>query len=215
MAQDPFFLEPGDVAQFPEQWVYGGQTGADELSVVEVGNQSEAPFAGVLDPAGKSRGVQGGRSLAWRLVHPSPVLLQGHAMQEVEVKARINGRCEEVWNLYTDHVSWQEWSKIGKVRLTCEGEPAPNGVGCVRVISNGPISVEEKVLSFDSPRRMTYTIVRGGLPIKDHLGEVLFSDEGETTLIKANMGTTAGTARCGKRQPDPCRMTAAWSRSRE
>ncbi|MFP6626837.1 MAG: SRPBCC family protein [Deltaproteobacteria bacterium] len=104
-------------------------------------------------------------------------------MQEVEVKASINGRREEVWNLYTDHVSWQEWSKIGKVRLACEGQPAPNGVGCVRVISNGPISVEEKILSFDSPRRMTYTIVRGGLPIKDHLGEVVFSDEGETTLI--------------------------------
>jgi hypothetical protein len=40
------------------------------------------------------------------------------------------------------------------------------------------------VLSFDPPHAMTYRVVRGGLPIKNHLGEVRFEDDGAgATLV--------------------------------
>ena len=88
-----------------------------------------------------------------------------------------------MWDVYTDHVSWADWGRIGKVRLEREGTPAPNGVGCMRVISSGGISVYEEVMEFEPPRRMTYRVVRGGLPIKNHLGEVLFEEHGRATLV--------------------------------
>jgi len=107
-------------------------------------------------------------------------------MHTVKVERRINGPRTAVWEAYTDHVSWNDWARIGKVRLAREGDTARNGVGCVRVISNPGVSVEEEVLSFTPPERMTYTVVKGGIPIKDHLGEVVFEDQGDGTLVRWN-----------------------------
>ena len=104
-------------------------------------------------------------------------------MQYVEVKRVIDAPIDAVWARYTDHVSWTEWAGLGKVTLDRQGDPPPNGVGCVRAISSGGVKVVEEVLSFEPPRRMTYRIVRGGLPIKDHLGEVDFEPHGDRTLV--------------------------------
>jgi len=104
-------------------------------------------------------------------------------MQHVEVERTIAAPIEKVWSRYTDHVSWTEWAGMGKVHLEREGTPAPNGVGCVRVISSGGVKVFEEVLSFAAPQRMTYRVVRGGLPIRKHLGEVVFASQGNATKI--------------------------------
>jgi uncharacterized protein YndB with AHSA1/START domain len=104
-------------------------------------------------------------------------------MRRVEVHQRIAAPVESVWDRYTDHVSWNEWAGMGKVRLEREGTPAPNGVGCMRVISSAGVGVYEEILSFDRPRRMTYRVVKGGIPIKDHLGEVVFEPDGHGTLV--------------------------------
>lgn len=104
-------------------------------------------------------------------------------MQHVEVQQVIEAPLQAVWDRYTDHVSWTDWAGMGKVRLDREGVPAPNGIGCVRVISNGGVKVFEEVVSFDPPERMTYRVVKGGIPIKDHLGEVVFEAHERGTLV--------------------------------
>lgn len=76
------------------------------------------------------------------------------------------------------------WAGLGTVTLAREGTPPPNGVGCVRCISNaGFLRVYEEVFSFDPPRRMTYRVVKGGPGLKDHFGEVLFAPHNGGTLI--------------------------------
>lgn len=104
-------------------------------------------------------------------------------MQHVEVEGIVEAPVQAVWDRYTDHVSWTRWAGLGKVRLGREGTPPPNGVGCVRVISNLGIGVEEEVLTFEAPVRMTYRVVRGGLPMRDHLGEVFFEEHPRGTRI--------------------------------
>jgi len=107
-------------------------------------------------------------------------------MGTVCVTRAVDAPRERVWAVYTDHVSWQDWSRIGKVRLEREGTPTANGVGCVRVISSYGVSVHEEILSFDPPSRMTYRVVRGGIPIKNHLGEVVFDEDAVTgaTIVR-------------------------------
>jgi hypothetical protein len=95
----------------------------------------------------------------------------------------IEAPVQVVWDRYTDHVSWTEWAGLGTVRLERPGVPPPNGVGSVRVISNLGVQVFEEVVTFDPPRRMTYRVVRGGIPIKNHLGEVVFEAHPRGTLI--------------------------------
>jgi len=95
----------------------------------------------------------------------------------------IEASVQSVWDRYTDHVSWTEWAGLGTVRLERPGVPPPNGVGSVRVISNLGVQVFEEVVTFDPPRRMTYRVVRGGIPIKNHLGEVVFAAHPRGTLV--------------------------------
>lgn len=104
-------------------------------------------------------------------------------MHHVEVKQVIAAPPEVVWDRYTDYCSWTDWAGLGTVTLEREGRDHRNGVGCVRAVSTGGVRVFEEVLSFDPPRSMTYQVVRGGIPIKDHLGEVVFTSHGQGTLV--------------------------------
>jgi uncharacterized protein YndB with AHSA1/START domain len=104
-------------------------------------------------------------------------------MQHVEVSQYVDAPPEAVWARYTDHRSWTEWARIGTVTLDRQGTPPPNGVGCVRVISAGGTRSFEEVLGFEPPHRMTYTLRKGPAPIRDHLGEVVFTPEGSGTRV--------------------------------
>lgn len=94
-------------------------------------------------------------------------------MQQVEVHHHLRAPIERVWARYTDHASWTTWAGLGRVTLAREGTPAPNGSGCVRQFAAGGMGLQEEVLTFEPPHRMTYRICRGGGPIADHHGEVL------------------------------------------
>src|SRR5512143_2442416 len=103
-------------------------------------------------------------------------------MQHVEVVEQFPLPPEVVFDRYTDHVSWQRWAGLGRVTLARQGVPAPNGVGCVRVISTAGIGVHEEILSFERPRRMTYRLIKGPVPLRDHVGEVVFEPAAGTRV---------------------------------
>ncbi len=109
--------------------------------------------------------------------------MHASGVQHVDVQEVIAAPIDTVWARYTDHVSWTEWAGLGRVQLARQGVPPPNGVGAVRRISSFGVGVEEEVLTWDPPRRMTYRIVRDGLPLRDHLGEVLFTPEAGGTRV--------------------------------
>lgn len=104
-------------------------------------------------------------------------------MQKVEVTRRIPAPREAVWKQYTDWPSWSRWARIGKVRVDPKGRDDPNGVGAVRIISNGGISAYEEILVFQPPSRVEYRVIKGGLPMKDHHGWTLFEPDGEGTRV--------------------------------
>ena len=104
-------------------------------------------------------------------------------MYQLEVKRQIAGAPQQVFDAYTDHVSWSEWAGFGPARLAREGVPAPNGVGCVRVIGPALTAAHEEILSFEPPKRMTYTIVKGFPVIRNHFGEVDFEPRDGGTLV--------------------------------
>lgn len=91
---------------------------------------------------------------------------------------RIEGPPQRVWDVYTDHAGWADWGGMVSARIEREGDPPPNGRGCIRVLGPGPLAAVEEILSFDPPKRMTYRIIRGGVPLRDHFGEVDFEPVG-------------------------------------
>jgi uncharacterized protein YndB with AHSA1/START domain len=105
-------------------------------------------------------------------------------VQHVRIDRYVHGRPDAVFDTYTDHVGWAEWGGLSDASLEREGEPAPNGVGCVRVFGPPRFAAYEEVLEFARPKRMTYRVLRGGIPIKNHFGEVDFEAEGDGTRIR-------------------------------
>jgi len=104
-------------------------------------------------------------------------------VQHVEVQHQFRAPVERVFARYNDHVSWGSWSGLGRVRLAREGVPAPNGVGCVREFRTAGAKVQEEVLSYEPPHRMTYRLIRGPVPMADHLGEAVFESCDGGTLV--------------------------------
>jgi uncharacterized protein YndB with AHSA1/START domain len=99
-------------------------------------------------------------------------------MERVEVERVIPQPIERVFDRYTDHAGWSDWAGVGKVRLVQEGAPDRNGVGAVRAFASTP-GLREEVVLFERPSRMEYRVTAGPVPMKDHLGEVMFAREGE------------------------------------
>ena len=104
-------------------------------------------------------------------------------MHEIRVERELPVVREVAWERFTDHRSWVDWAGAMEVVLRNEGDPAPNGLGAIRVLRARGLAVEDEVTAFEPPKRLGYRLV-AGLPIRDHIGEVEFeaSDAG-TRLV--------------------------------
>ncbi len=101
-------------------------------------------------------------------------------MQHVEVTHRYDAAPQAIWDIYSDHARWREWGPMPGSRLVKEGSPDPNGTGAVRGFAGG---LREEILDFEPPKRMTYRVVAGLFPIKNHFGEVTLEPDGEGTRV--------------------------------
>jgi uncharacterized protein YndB with AHSA1/START domain len=93
---------------------------------------------------------------------------------------------EIVFDVLTDHRRYPEITPLRKAELEREGEPAPNGLGAIRVLSAlpGP-PMREEVIAYERPHRFSYTVL-SGLPFRDHVGTVeLTPSDGGTRVVYA------------------------------
>jgi uncharacterized protein YndB with AHSA1/START domain len=93
---------------------------------------------------------------------------------------------EIVFDVLTDHRRYTEITPLRRAELEREGEPAPNGLGAIRVLAAlpGP-PMREEVIGYDPPHRFSYTIL-SGLPFRDHVGTVeLTASDGGTQVVYA------------------------------
>jgi uncharacterized protein YndB with AHSA1/START domain len=93
---------------------------------------------------------------------------------------------EIVFDVLTDHRRYTEITPLRRAQLEREGEPEPNGLGAIRVLTAlpGP-PMREEVIAYERPRRFSYTVL-SGLPFRDHIGTVELSpSEGGTEAVYA------------------------------
>ena len=91
---------------------------------------------------------------------------------EVEIRQVVQAPIELVFERITDHEDMRNWPGIAASELVEIGEPR-NGLGAVRKIRAGGLTLHEKVVQWEPPHRYDYTITRG-LPV-DHRGTVTLS----------------------------------------
>jgi uncharacterized protein YndB with AHSA1/START domain len=92
---------------------------------------------------------------------------------------------EVVFDVLTDHRRYTEITPLRKAELEREGEPEPNGLGAIRVLTVAGPPMREEVIAYERPFRFSYTIL-SGLPVRDHVGTVELSpSEGGTKVVYA------------------------------
>lgn len=96
---------------------------------------------------------------------------------------------EVVFDVLTDHRRYAEVTPLRKSVLEREGEPAPNGVGAIRVLSAVGPPLREEVIAYEPPRRFSYRMLSGA-PLRDHVGTVGLEPAGEGTRVTYAVRTT-------------------------
>jgi uncharacterized protein YndB with AHSA1/START domain len=89
---------------------------------------------------------------------------------------------EAVFDVLVDHRRYAEITRVRRSELEREGDPAPNGVGAIRVLSLLGPPIREEVLAYERPTRFSYTVL-SGLPVRKHMGTVELTPQGEGTRI--------------------------------
>ncbi len=92
---------------------------------------------------------------------------------------------EVVFDVLTDHRRYPEITALRKAELEREGEPAPNGLGAIRVLTVAGPPMREEVIAYERPFRFAYKIL-SGLPVRDHVGTVeMQPKDGGTEIVYA------------------------------
>jgi carbon monoxide dehydrogenase subunit G len=100
-------------------------------------------------------------------------------MASVKVSERIEASADAVWDLFRDFGGIQRFSKEIQ-SCTVEGQ----GVGAVRTLTMGALSLQERLEAFDDPgRRLQYSIIAGPLPLADYLATIQVSEEGDAARV--------------------------------
>jgi uncharacterized protein YndB with AHSA1/START domain len=90
---------------------------------------------------------------------------------------------EVVFEVLTDHRRYAEITPMRKSVLEREGEPAPNGVGAIRVLSSVGPPLREEVIAFHPSSRFSYKLLSGA-PVRDHVGTVELTPSGSDSGTK-------------------------------
>jgi uncharacterized protein YndB with AHSA1/START domain len=89
---------------------------------------------------------------------------------------------ETVFEVLTDHRRYAEITPVRRSELEREGEPAPNGVGAIRVLRSVGPPLREETIVYEPPRRFSYKLLSGA-PLRDHVGTVALEPDGGGTKL--------------------------------
>jgi uncharacterized protein YndB with AHSA1/START domain len=96
---------------------------------------------------------------------------------------------EVVFDVLTDHRGYAKITPLRRAELEREGEPAPNGVGAIRVLTAVGPPLREEVLAYEPGTRFSYKLL-SGLPLRDHIGTVELTPAGGGTKVVYAVRTT-------------------------
>lgn len=121
---------------------------------------------------------------------PPLISLGSPVVASFTLAREVNAPPETVFDVLTDHRRYAEMTPLRKSVLEREGEPAPNGVGSIRVLSAVGPALREETIVYERPSRFSYKLL-SGLPVRDHVGTVSLEPNGAGTKVTYAVKTTA------------------------
>jgi uncharacterized protein YndB with AHSA1/START domain len=103
-------------------------------------------------------------------------------MASFTYRRRIAAPPQTVFDVLTEHHLYAAITPMRKSVLEREGDPPPNGVGAIRVLTSAGPPLREEVIAFQPPARFSYKLLSGA-PLRDHVGTVELSADGDGTQM--------------------------------
>lgn len=91
------------------------------------------------------------------------------SQRTVSLLLRFAVPVERLWEAVVDHDGMGRWLGV-PVRVIAG--PGDGGVGTVRRLGRGPLSVDEEIVGVAPGRELVYRVVRGPRLLRYHLGEI-------------------------------------------
>ncbi len=110
-------------------------------------------------------------------------------MASFTYERQVAAPVETVFEVLTEHDHYAEITPMRRSVLEREGEPAPNGVGAIRVLTSVGPPLREEVIVYEPPGRFSYKLLSGA-PVRDHVGTVELTPAGDGTRIVYAVHTT-------------------------
>jgi uncharacterized protein YndB with AHSA1/START domain len=110
-------------------------------------------------------------------------------MASFTLEREVAASPEVVFDVLTDHRAYADITPMRRSELEREGEPAPNGVGAIRVLRSVGSPLREEVIGFERPGRFSYRLLSGA-PVRDHVGTVSLEPGGVGTKVTYAVRTT-------------------------
>jgi hypothetical protein len=100
----------------------------------------------------------------------------------VKRTARSHAPVDVVWPLIGEAKRWREWSFLDRTEVVEEGAPPPDGVGALRRFTRLGVGSSERVVAWEPPRHLGYTIEKG-FPVRNYRADVTCTPDGSGTLV--------------------------------
>jgi polyketide cyclase/dehydrase/lipid transport protein len=104
-------------------------------------------------------------------------------MRTVDVTRSMPVPADTVFDLLADHANYDRFRGIRRSELLSEGDPAPNGVGAMRLVVSGPIRFEEVITAYERPSKLDHLIVGINAPFEHEGGSIRFAERGGWTKV--------------------------------
>lgn len=103
-------------------------------------------------------------------------------MASFTFERQIAASPQTVFAVLTEHHLYAKITPMRRSILEREGDPPPNGVGAVRVLTSLGPPLREEVIAYEPPSRFAYKLLSGA-PVRDHVGTVELHPDGEGTRM--------------------------------
>lgn len=96
---------------------------------------------------------------------------------------------QKFFDLFVDPKAWSESDILqGTITINKPGKDYPQGLGAIRTLQTGSMSIKEDIVGFESPKYFSYATYNGSLPVNDFGGELFFEEKDGGVLIKYKGG---------------------------
>jgi hypothetical protein len=99
-------------------------------------------------------------------------------VQVVEARAHSTAQRNAVWDVIADAVGWSRWGAWQSSEIQREGDPAPGGLGAIKVLKSErrpAVTSVEEVTAFEPPARFGYRLL-SGLPLRNYEAAITLAD---------------------------------------